>query len=150
MPEKSIEQEPAIMEANQIKKLYQAMSENGFSTLELELGKKNRVRLTLEQTSAAEMIPGDVLAQLAEVEDSEAPASTQVEIRSDKVGTFNFSDRKLKAGDRIKKGETLGLVKGISFQDRIKCSLDGVIHKVEVEDGAVVDYGRLLFLVNID
>lgn len=138
------------MEANQIKKLYQAMSENGFSTLELELGKKNRVRLTLEQNSTAEMIPGDVLAQLAEAEDSEAPATTQVEIRSDKVGTFNFSERKLKAGDRIKKGETLGLVKGISFQDRIKCSLDGVIHKVEVEDGAVVDYGRLLFLVNID
>ncbi len=136
------------MEANQIKKLYQAMTENGFSSLELEIAEKNRVRLVLD--SSHEDFPGDVIAQLADLDEAESPASTQVEIRSDKVGTFAFSERKLRAGDRIKKGETLGLVKGISFQDRIKCSLDGVIHRVEVEDGLVVDYGRLLFLVDID
>ncbi len=136
------------MEANQIKKLYQAMAENGFSSLELELAEKNRVRLVLD--SSHENFPGDVIAQLADLDETESAANTQVEIRSDKVGTFTFSERKLKTGDRIKKGETLGLVKGISFQDRIKCSLDGVIHRVEVENGSVVDYGRLLFLVDID
>lgn len=136
------------MEANQIKKLYQAMTENGFSSLELELAEKNRVRLVLD--SSKEGCPDDVIAQLADLDATEAPANTQVEIRSDKVGTFAFSERRLKAGDRIKKDEILGLVKGISFKDRIKCSLDGVISRVEVEDGAVVDYGRLLFLVDID
>ncbi|MDD3145927.1 MAG: hypothetical protein PHD82_01385 [Candidatus Riflebacteria bacterium] len=137
------------MEADQIKKLYQAMAENGFSTLELELAEKNRVRLVLD--AVHEEFPGDnVAAQLAALDETESPANTQVEIRSDKVGTFAFADRQLKKGDRIKKGEILGLVKGISFQDRIKCSLDGIIRRVEVENGSVVDYGRLLFLVDID
>lgn len=136
------------MEAEQIKKLYQAMSENGFSSLELELGENNRVRIALD--NRRDEIPVDVLSDLALVEDEEPVASTQVEIRSDKVGTFSFAGRVLQAGDRIKKGEALGVVKGISFQDRIKCSLDGVISRVEIEEGAVVDYGRLLFLVNID
>lgn len=103
------------MEANQIKKLYQAMTENGFSSLELELAEKNRVRLVLD--SSKEGCPDDVIAQLADLDATEAPANTQVEIRSDKVGTFAFSERRLKAGDRIKKDEILGLVKGISFKD---------------------------------
>ncbi len=136
------------MEAEQIRKLYQAMSENGFSSLELELGETDRVRIALD--TQQESIPADVLADLAMVDDDEPAMGTQVEIRSDKVGTFSFAGRTLQAGDRIKKGEVIGVVKGISFQDRIKCSLDGVISQVEVAEGAMVDYGRLLFLVSID
>ena len=136
------------MEAEQIRKLYQAMSENGFSSLELELGETDRVRIALD--TQQESIPADVLADLAMVDDDEPAMGTQVEIRSDKVGTFSFAGRILQAGDRIKKGEVIGVVKGISFQDRIKCSLDGVISQVEVAEGAMVDYGRLLFLVSID
>lgn len=136
------------MEAKQISKLYQAMSANGFSSLDLELGENNRIRLVLDTVS--ESIPSEIVELIPENGDVEAITTTQVEIRSDKVGTFMFADRQLKAGDRIKKGEILGIVKGISFQDRIKCSLDGEIHRVEVLNGSVVDYGRLLFLVNID
>lgn len=136
------------MDANQIKKLYQAMSENGFANLELDLGLQSKIRLTLD--TAVEALPSDIIDMLPEDGDEELITNTQVEIRSDKVGTFSFAERQLKAGDRIKKGETLGIVKGISFQDRIKCSLDGVIHSVEAQNGSVVDYGRLLFLVNID
>ncbi|NCB38137.1 MAG: hypothetical protein EOM80_05145 [Erysipelotrichia bacterium] len=136
------------MDANQIKKIYQAMSENAFSSLELELGKMNRIRLVLD--SASNALVSEIVELPSEVDDKEAISNTQVEIRSDKVGTFFFAERQLKSGDRIKKGETLGMVKGISFQDRIKCSLDGEIGSVKVENGAIVDYGRLLFLVNID
>ncbi len=141
-------QEPDQMEAKQIQKLYEAMAVNGFSSLELKLGTSDRLKLVID--SPAEEIPTSVLSDLACVHDGEDAPNTQVEIRSDKVGVFNFSERRLKKGDRIKKGETLGLVKGISFQDRIKCSLDGIINRVEIEEGTVVDYGRLLFVVDID
>ncbi len=136
------------MEANQIRKIFEAMSENGFSNLELEIGPNSKIRLKLDH--ACEYAPA--AGELAEMKCDatvEIPR-TQVEIRSDKVGSFSFADRQLVPGDAIRKGEILGTIKGISFQDKVKCSLDGFIETVFVENGSVVDYGRLLFVVNID
>jgi len=135
------------MEAEQIRKIYEAMNENGFNSIELELGEDHKIRMQLDRAPA--------FATAAEsrqdaAEHEAGVLKTQVEIRSDKVGSFSFAERQLKAGDRIKKGETLGSIKGISFQDRIKCSLDGTIASVAVEPGTIVDYGRLLFIVDLE
>lgn len=135
------------MEANQIKKLFEAMSVNGFSSLELTLGKSNRVRLRLEDLDS-QAVSDSCIAGQNDAE--ETIPRTQVEIRSDKVGIFSFDERSFTAGDVLRKGETLGTIRGISFQDKVKCSLDGTIASVLVESGDVVDYGRLLFVVNID
>ncbi len=135
------------MEAEQIRKIYEAMNENGFNSIELELADDHKIRMQLDR---APVMPAAVQAHHEAPEIEAGSQRTQVEIRSDKVGSFAFAERQLKAGDRIKKGETLGSIKGISFQDRVKCSLDGTIASVAVEPGTIVDYGRLLFVVNID
>ena len=135
------------MEAEQIRRIYEAMNANGFSNIELELGEDNKIRMQLD---VAPVVAVAAAGAPELVDETSGPLKTQVEIRSDKVGSFSFADRQLKAGEHIKKGEILGLIKGISFQDRVKCSLDGIIASVEVEPGAIVDYGRLLFVVNID
>ncbi|PKL48517.1 MAG: hypothetical protein CVV42_09525 [Candidatus Riflebacteria bacterium HGW-Riflebacteria-2] len=135
------------MEAEQIRKIYEAMNDNGFNSIELELGDDHKIRMQLDNAPVWDSA-NDAPPEAAEHENG--VLSTQVEIRSDKVGSFSFAERQLKAGDHIKKGEILGSIKGISFQDRVKCSLDGTIASVEVEPGTIVDYGRLLFVVNID
>jgi biotin carboxyl carrier protein len=135
------------MEANQIRKIYEAMARNGFSNLELEIGTESRIRLQLEEdchNAQPAVAPGEATDNAADIR------NTQMEIRSDKVGSFFFAERQLKPGDAIRKGEIIGIIKGISFQDKVKCSLDGILHRVEVENGSIVDYGRLLFIVNID
>lgn len=135
------------METEQIRKLYEAMSENGFNSIELELEKDHKIRMRLDSPP---VIGSSDLAVCEALEDEDGQKTTQIEIRSEKVGSFSFAERELKVGDHINKGEILGSIKGISFQDRIKCSIDGVIAAVAVEPGAIVDYGRLLFVVNID
>ncbi len=135
------------MEAEQIRKIYEAMHANGFNSIELELAEDHKIRMQLD-IPTIKAVAGGVCLESAEADNS--VPDTQVEIRSDKVGSFSFADRQLKVGDRIKKGEILGSIKGISFQDRVKCSLDGVIAMVAVEHDSIVDYGRLLFVVNID
>lgn len=135
------------MEAEQIRKIYEAMHANGFNSIELELAEDHKIRMQLD-IPTIKAVAGGVCLESAEADNS--VPDTQVEIRSDKVGSFSFADRQLKVGDRIKKGEILGSIKGISFQDRVKCSLDGVIAMVAVEPDSIVDYGRLLFVVNID
>lgn len=131
------------MEVKQIRKLYQAMEENGYTSLELELSPTQNLKMTLDNSS---MPIEDIIL---DDEPGEAFASTQIEIRSDKVGIFSFA-RDINEGDQIKKGEVLGTVKGISFQDKIKCSASGKIARINIREGEVVDYGRLLLLVEID
>lgn len=136
------------MEAKQIRRIYEAMADNGFSTIEVAIGPNNKIRLQLDEASQADACVDGIDFPCSE-EAAEIPR-TQVEIRSDKVGVFSFADRQLQVGDTIRKGEILGTIKGISFQDKVKCSLDGVLETVFIENGSVVDYGRLLFVVNID
>ncbi len=135
------------MEAEQIRKIYEAMNENGFNSIELELGEDHKIRMQLDRAPALAAVTED---SREAADNGTGAMKTQVEIRSDKVGSFSFAERQLKVGDRIKKGETLGSIKGISFQDRIKCSLDGTIASVAVEPGTIVDYGRLLFVVDLE
>ncbi len=130
------------MEVKHIRKLYEAMETNGYSVLELELGKSETLKLVLDQS-----LP--VIDDLGCVDQEEAFASTQIEIRSDKVGVFSFT-KEIAPGDLIKRGEILGTVKGISFQEKIKCSASGKIASVNIKEGEVVDYGKLLILVEID
>ena len=121
------------------------MEANGFASLELEIAKGESLKITLD----GHTFPDEDLYD--EASDSEDDIqSTQIEIRSDKVGVFSFVNTGLKVGDQIKKGEILGQVKGISFQDKIKCSVGGRIAKIAINDGEVVDYGRLLLVVEID
>jgi len=135
------------MEAEQIRKIYEAMNENGFNSIELELAEDHKIRMQLDRTPVLAAVAEE---HLGAADHETGTLKTQVEIRSDKVGSFAFAERQLKVGDRIKKGETLGSIKGISFQDRVKCSLDGTIASVAVEPGTIVDYGRLLFVVDLD
>ena len=136
------------MEASHLKKLYRAMAENGYELLELELEPKKRLRLKLDATSNVKLLAEPFEEEIEDEIETDV-SSTQIEIRSDKVGTFTFSGETFKHGDMIKKDQTLGFVKGISFQDRIKCSVDGTIASMEINEGDVVDYGRLLFVINM-
>ncbi len=130
------------MEVKHIRKLYEAMEANGYSSLELELGKSDSLKLVLDQSMP-------VVDDFAIEDQEDEFTATQIEIRSDKVGVFSFA-KEIKPGDLIKKGEILGTVKGISFQEKIKCSASGKIASVNIKEGEVVDYGRLLILVEID
>lgn len=136
------------MELNQIKKLYEAMENNGFAKLEVEINGSECLTLKMDQAPDSRQTPGECCDSLKSEED--VLKNTQIEIRSDKVGVFSFADRVLQVGDRIKKGELLGVVKGISFQDKIKCSAGGTVIKVAIDNGGVVDYGKLLLVVEID
>jgi acetyl-CoA carboxylase biotin carboxyl carrier protein len=133
------------MEVSQMRRLYEAMEANDFEELELELGKKQKIKIKLDQQV---MVDQPVAIGDVESGDEAITDRTFIEIRSDKVGTF--SGKPLNIGDKITKGEVLGTVNGISFQDKIQCSVDGTLARINIQDGDVVDYGKLLFEVEID
>ena len=53
----------------------------------------------------------------------------------------------VKAGDRVKKGETLCLIEAMKMMNEITAEEEGVISEICVTNGQVVEYGTELFRI---
>ena len=73
-------------------------------------------------------------------------------VESPLVGTFYSAPAEdaesfVKVGDRVEKGQTLGIVEAMKLMNEIESEVDGVIAEVLVKNGEMVDYGKPLFRV---
>jgi acetyl-CoA carboxylase biotin carboxyl carrier protein len=76
-----------------------------------------------------------------------------VKVPSPIVGTFYRkpspdAEAFVKEGGRISKGDTLCIVEAMKLMNEIESPCDGVVEKILLSDGQVVEYGEVLFLVN--
>ena len=76
-------------------------------------------------------------------------AEEGVFVTSPLVGTFYTAPAEsfVKVGDRVEKGQTLGIVEAMKLMNEIESEVDGVIAEVLVKNGEMVDYGKPLFRV---
>ena len=73
-------------------------------------------------------------------------------IKSSMVGTFYRAvspdaDPFVEAGDRVKKGDTLGIVEAMKVINEIKADRDGLIKEIKAKDGDPIEFGTLLFVM---
>lgn len=156
------------MEINDIIRLMQAVTENGLTSFKLEEGdiklSIKRERELVAVTGSA-VVSAEAAGVMMQPRLSESAASGQVcqaaekgEIGSDKVvssplvGTFYDaaspdSDPFVKAGDTVKKGQTLGIIEAMKLMNEIECEYDGVVEAVLVNNEDVVEYGQPLFRI---
>ncbi|MBX7138241.1 MAG: acetyl-CoA carboxylase biotin carboxyl carrier protein [Oligoflexia bacterium] len=76
-----------------------------------------------------------------------------VKVESPIVGTFYRkpspdAEPFVKEGDRVSKGDTLCIVEAMKLMNEIDAPCDGVIQRVMLSDGHVVEFGEVLFLIN--
>lgn len=99
------------------------------------------------ETPVVEAAPGAPAAPLAETE-----SSTGVPVVSPVVGIFHNGGmldprEMLREGDRVHEGQLLAAIEAMKVPNEIRCPADGVVTRVLVEDGAAVEYGETLFLI---
>jgi acetyl-CoA carboxylase biotin carboxyl carrier protein len=75
-----------------------------------------------------------------------------VKMESPIVGTFYRKPSPearpfVEEGDRVTKGQTLCIVEAMKLMNEIESPTSGVIEKVCVGDGTVVEFGEVLFLI---
>lgn len=88
-------------------------------------------------------------------EQKQAEAEVEVEgtpVCSPLVGTFYCAPSEgeepfVKVGDRVKKGQVLGIIEAMKLMNEIECEQDGVVTAVLVENEQMVEYGQKLFLI---
>ncbi len=155
------------MEFEQILKLIDAVSASGLSGLELEENGM-RLRLAAGNSGAFFQAPPMAAAEAAPVKAAEgAPEASEASepetaakgreeagelVKAPLVGTFYAAPAEdaeafVHPGDRVQKGQVLGIIEAMKLMNEIECEYDGIVDAVLVENEQVVEYGQPLFRI---
>lgn len=137
------------MKETDIRKYAQLMKELDLTGLEIT---ENDKKVRLERTAPA----AGVRPVSAEVPTVSAPAKAEngdyISVRSPIVGLFyaapaENADPYVSLGDRVQKGQTLCIVEAMKLMNELNAECDGVIEKICVTNGQMVEYGTELFRI---
>ena len=101
-------------------------------------------------TSAAEIKKAAEGDQISGTSAEETPVGTVVE--SPLVGTFYAAPAEdaesfVKVGDRVEKGQTLGIVEAMKLMNEIESDYSGTVAEILVNNQEGVEYGQPLFRI---
>ena len=90
-----------------------------------------------------------------EIEVSNEEEENLTVIKAPMVGTFysspsQDSDSFVNIGDNVKSGDTLCIIEAMKLMNEIESQVNGVIKKILVENGEMVEYGQPIFMVKED
>ena len=95
------------------------------------------------------------MAQSVSFEAANTAENTKVAghtVTSPLVGTFYSapspdSPSFVNVGDRVKKGQVIGIIEAMKLMNELESDFDGVIKEILVKDEDVVEYGQPLFIL---
>ena len=143
------------MEFEQIIRLIETVSASELTSFsldneEINIEMKNQKK---EQVSVESLPVQTTIVPTGEVVVNETvkPVSGN-EMKSPLVGTFYNAPSPdaepfVKVGDRVKKGQTLGIIEAMKLMNEIECEYDGVIKEILVDNMDMVEYGQTLFII---
>jgi acetyl-CoA carboxylase biotin carboxyl carrier protein len=155
------------MDLRKIKKLIDLLEESNLSELEIKEGEEV-VRLSRAPTGGANVVAAPVPAPQApaapaatptapaasappaEAETGNVPAGHQ--IKAPMVGTFYASSTPgaeafVKVGQKVKSGETLGIIEAMKMFNQIESDKDGTVAAILVENGQAVEFDEPMFVI---
>ena len=153
------------LNVEEMKDLIRAVSESGLDSFEYKEGDYQIVLHTKNiglikgdpsqaATGAGISVP-DLSLAMAEAAEAASGAEDEDDsfvIKSPLVGTFYASPAAgaapfVSIGDRVKKGQVLGIVEAMKMMNEVKAPADGVIKAVCVTEGTLVEYSQTLFVI---
>lgn len=132
------------MDFKSLKELIKLFNGSGLSKLSVK-DKDLEVSLEAQSTSKSTRMEFGGMKELSEI-------GLEETIDSPMVGTFYRSvspddEAFVEVGDRIKKGDTLCIIEAMKVMNEIKTDRDLLITDICVEDGAPVEFGQVMFVV---
>lgn len=140
-----------------INTLAEILKEQGLTEIEIEAdGLKIKVRKEpagIAYTAA----PGPAISAASGASSASAPAKASagealLEIKSPMVGTFYTAaspdaEPFVKAGDRINKGDTIGIVEAMKLMNELPAEVSGEVVEICVKNAEPVSYGQVIMKV---
>ena len=137
------------MKEADIRKYAQLMKELDLSGLEIT---ENDQKVRLERTAPVASVP-TMPVEVPTVSTPGKPENSDyISVRSPIVGLFyaapaENADPYVSLGDRVQKGQTLCIVEAMKLMNELSAECDGIIDKICVTNGQMVEYGTELFRI---
>jgi len=144
-----------------LKRLIRLVEESDIDSLEVErLTTRVRIRKSpavggetpVAQLSAPGVAPPAAPAPAA----AEAPASDDLhDVHSPMVGTFYRAPSPdaapfVSVGDRVEQGQTLCILEAMKLMNELESEVSGIVREIPVENAEPVEFGQLLFRIEVD
>lgn len=131
-----------------IRKYAELMAELGLTGLEITEDNKV-VRLERSSNSTKEQI---IVPPTISEPQKEQSDNNYISVKSPMVGVFYVApaenaDAFVNIGDKVEVGKTLCIIESMKLMNEITADVEGVIEKVCVTNGQVVEYGTELFRI---
>jgi len=148
------------MDLRKLKKLIDLVEESGIAELEVTEGEE-KVRITrvsanptisYMQPTSVQVPQAAAAPAAAPVEAAVAPADNKNALKSPMVGTFYRSPSPgakpfVEVGQSVSVGDTLCIIEAMKLMNEIEADRAGVIKAIVAEDGAPVEFGEPLFII---
>lgn len=150
------------MEFENVIQLIQTVSESNLTEFQMEEdGFKIKIKTDKGQKVITTQVPNITAVQEAPAQ-AAAPAHVQIDspekqisgniVKSPLVGTYYSApspedDPYVKVGDKVRKGQTLGIVEAMKLMNEIECEYDGTVKEILVHNEDKVEYGQTLFII---
>ena len=150
------------MEVKEIIELMKAISDNGLTKFELEQGDTRLVMKREKQMvtiSAPTSMPVAVSTETMETaqqgnagQNVDSMVYTGNVVYCPLVGTFYSAPSPdaecfVNVGDRVKKGQVIGIVEAMKLMNEIESEYDGVVEAILVNNEDTVEYGQPLVVI---
>lgn len=137
------------MEQKDLLELIQAVSDSNIADFQYEQGETKVIISAFGRQST--VTSQEVMQPV--VEQMNVPVSDAQTVKAPLVGTFYAAPSEeaapyVQVGDKVKKGQTLGIVEAMKLMNEIESEYDGVVVEVCVKNGAMVEYGQPLFRIS--
>lgn len=142
------------MEFENLLRLVDCVSNSGLDSFYYE---QNGTKIKLKKSPGAARKGAPVMVE-AEPEvflESGSSKGTNLKgtaIKSPLVGVFYAAPSEgaepfVVPGDRVKKGQTLGIVEAMKLMNEIESDYDGIVRQILVSNEDVIEYGQPLFVI---
>lgn len=149
------------MELENVIKLINAVSESSLTSFSMEdgdtklsLGADRSDRAAVKDTACADDIVNSDSGDESGLNKSDIKTSDDnvLTVNSPLVGVFYSSaspeaDAYVAIGDRVKKGQVIGIVEAMKLMNEIESDYDGVVTDILVDNEQMVEYGQPMFVI---
>ena len=139
------------MELSNIIELIHAVSDSNLTQFNLQDGNLNismsAEKTIVQQATAQSAVQNQITGQATGTE-----TFTGNVVKSPLVGTYYAASSPdsapfVKVGDKVNKGQVLGIVEAMKLMNEIESEFDGTVKEILVENEQMVEFGQPMFVI---
>ena len=145
------------VDADMIRRLAGLIDETGLTEIEYDDGRR-RIRVARAPATGAPTVVAPLQAPPAPAAEAAAPAGAKPEashpgaVTAPMVGTAYLAPSPdaqpfVRIGDSVRRGDTLLIIEAMKVMNQIPAPRDGIVRQILVANGAPVEYGEALMIL---